>query len=356
MVNICVLQSEGDQRLAMSPQVAKKLLSDKKVTLTIIGCTTPEVFSEVKDIKISKDLKDAKNADILISTIVPTQVATLDSLKPGCLIIALNQSISDQGLIDQIKAKNLKFLALNKIPRITRAQSMDVLSSQSNVAGYRAVIEALYEYNKVCPMMMTAAGTIKPSRFLIVGAGVAGLQAIATARRMGAIVSAFDVRKAAKEQVESLGATFVEVEDNEDAETQGGYAKEMSEEYKKKQAKKLEEEVSKANVVITTAQIPNKPAPRLITADMIKKMQPGSVILDMAVETGGNCEGSQPGKVIEKNHVKIIGHKNLPGRVSSDSSMLFAQNILNLLKILLVDGELKLDMEDEIIKSALLVS
>lgn len=354
MINIAVLKHESDPRIAMSPSVAKKLASDN-ISITVIGDTAPERFQDIKNVKTSGKIADISKADILISTILPSKKEVLDKLKSGALIIALDLPIQDEKLLGELKEKKLKFLALNKIPRITRAQTMDVLSSQSNIAGYRAVIETLYEYTKVCPMMMTAAGTIKPAKVLVVGAGVAGLQAIATARRMGAIVAAFDVRSAAKEQVESLGAKFIEVGEEVESETSGGYAKEMSEEYKKKQAEKLAEEVANSDIVITTAQIPNRPAPRLITSKMVESMRKGSVILDMAVETGGNCEGSAEGKIVDKNGVKIIGYTNLAGKVMDDSSNLFAQNIYNLLKILIVDDNLKLDTEDEIIKSSLII-
>lgn len=355
MINIAVLQYNGDARIAFSPSMAKKL-NFNDITVTLIKPNNPELFKNIKGVKVSNKVDDLSSADIVISTFVPEDEKIINILKKDSLIIALDKAISDDTLLEKFKTKSIKFLALNKIPRITRAQTMDILSSQANIGGYRAVIEALYEYSNVCPMMMTAGGTIRPAKFLIVGAGVAGLQAIATARRMGAIVSAFDVRTAAKEQVESLGAKFIEIESDENMETKGGYAKEMSKEYKEKQAEKLKEEVSKSNLVITTAQIPNKPAPKLITDDMIKLMAPGSVIVDMAVETGGNCEGSEKGKMVVKHGVKIIGYENLPGKVHASASELFANNVFNLLKTLISDGNLKLDMEDEIIKSALIVS
>jgi NAD(P) transhydrogenase subunit alpha len=240
------------------------------------------------------------------------------------------------------------------MPRITRAQSMDVLSSQANLAGYKAVLDAAAEYGRAMPMMMTAAGTIAPARVLVMGAGVAGLQAIATARRLGAIVSATDVRPAAKEQVESLGGTFVAVEDEEfkQAETAGGYAKEMSAAYKAKQADLIAETIKKQDMVITTALIPGRPAPVLVSADMVKSMKPGSVIVDLAVEAGGNCALSQPGKVAVKHGVRIVGHMNVPGRLAADASALYARNLFNLLQ-LMIDKDSKalaIDWDDEIIK------
>lgn len=354
MADIVVLQNDTDNRIAMSPKVAEKLI-DEGNNITIVNCKNSTLFSKVKNISLEKNIKDIKNIDILITTIIPEKEEVLSLIPKNTLIIALNLHISKPELLDSIKSKGLKFLALNKIPRITRAQSMDVLSSQSNLAGYRSVIEALYEYGKVCPMMMTAAGTIKPAKFLILGAGVAGLQAIATAHRLGGIVSAFDVRNAAKEQVESLGAKFISVELSENSETSSGYAKEMSEEYKKKQEEKLSEEVKNSDIIITTAQIPDKPAPKLITESMIKSMKPGSVILDMAVESGGNCAFSEINKIIKKHNIKIIGYPNLASRIAEDASELFAKNVFNLLKLIIKNGELKIDTEDEIIKSSLLV-
>lgn len=240
-----------------------------------------------------------------------------------------------------------------KVPRITRAQSMDILSSQANLAGYRAVIDAIDAYGRAIPMMMTAAGTVTPAKFVVVGAGVAGLQAIATARRMGGVISAFDVRAAAKEQVESLGAKFVEVA-GEDAADKSGYAKEVSEEYKKRQEQALKDVVAKADIVITTALIPGKAAPRLITKEMIDQMRSGSVIVDLAVASGGNVEGSKIGETfITENGVKILGHPNLPSKLAADASKLYAQNIVNFLSLVVKEGKLNIDESDEIIKATL---
>jgi NAD(P) transhydrogenase subunit alpha len=261
---------------------------------------------------------------------------------------------------DQIKAyaeQGLSAFAMELVPRITRAQSMDVLSSQANLAGYKAVLDASAEFGRAFPMMMTAAGTIAPAKVFVMGAGVAGLQAIATARRLGAVVSATDVRPAAKEQVESLGASFVMVESEEtkQAETAGGYAKEMSEDYKRKQAALVAEHIKKQDVVICTALIPGRPAPRLVSADMVKSMKPGSVIVDLAVETGGNCELSELDKVVEKHGIRIVGWGNVPARIAVDASALYARNLLNFLGLIVgKDGALKIDPEDEIIKGSLL--
>ncbi len=251
---------------------------------------------------------------------------------------------------------NVQAFAMELMPRITRAQAMDVLSSQANLAGYRAVLEAAAEYGRAIPMMMTAAGTVPAAKIFIMGVGVAGLQAIATARRLGAVVTATDVRPATKEQVESLGAKFLAVEDEEfkQAQTAGGYAKEMSKEYQAKQAALTASHIAKQDIVITTALIPGRPAPRLISADMVASMRPGSVIVDLAVERGGNCELSKPGKVVTtKNQVKIVGHLNVAGRLAATASQLYAKNLFAFLETM-IDKEtkaLKIDGEDELVKA-----
>jgi len=246
--------------------------------------------------------------------------------------------------------------AMELMPRITRAQVMDVLSSQANLAGYRAVIDAAAEYGRAFPMMMTAAGTVPAARAFIMGAGVAGLQAIATARRLGAVVTATDVRPAAKEQVESLGAKFVAVEDEEfkQAETAAGYAKEMSKEYQAKQAALVASHIAKQDIVITTALIPGRPAPKLVTKAMVESMKPGSVVVDLAVERGGNCELSQPDKVIEHNGVKIVAFLNVPGRLAATSSALYAKNLLAFLDVIVKEKKVEVPWDDEIVKATLL--
>ena len=241
---------------------------------------------------------------------------------------------------------------------VITAQSMDVLSSQSNLAGYKAVIDAAAEFNHALPMMMTAAGTVPPARVLVMGAGVAGLQAIATAKRLGAVVYAFDVRAAAKEQVESLGGKFVVVDEEamKSAETAGGYAKEMGDEYKKKQAQATAEQAAKADIIICTALIPGRPAPVLITEEMVKGMKPGSVIVDLAVEMGGNCPLSEYGKIVKKHGVTLMGHANVPGRVAADASMLYAKNIWNFVSTM-IDKEtktLKPNLEDELVQGTMI--
>jgi NAD(P) transhydrogenase subunit alpha len=244
--------------------------------------------------------------------------------------------------------------ALELLPRTTRAQSMDVLSSQANLAGYRAVIDGLAEFDRVMPMMMTAAGTVPPAKVFVIGAGVAGLQAIATARRLGAVVSATDVRPAAKGEIESLGAKFVGVV-KEDAATAGGYAKELSEEDRKQQAEMVAQHIKGQDLVITTALIPGRPAPRLVTRAMVESMRPGAVLVDLAVESGGNVEGSEIGKVVEAGGVKIVGHANVPSRLAPATSSLYARNLLNFVDLLIDErGELVINEDDDLIKGALI--
>jgi NAD(P) transhydrogenase subunit alpha len=279
------------------------------------------------------------------------------ALKRGAVLVAMLDPYRNRDQVADFAARGLTAFAMELVPRITRAQAMDVLSSQANLAGYKAVLDAASEFGRAFPMMMTAAGTIAPAKVMVMGAGVAGLQAIATARRLGAVVCATDVRLAAKEQVESLGGTFVMVDDEEarQAETSGGYAKEMSDAYKKKQAALIAETIRKQDIVICTAQIPGRAAPRLVSDEMIASMRPGSVIVDLAVETGGNCEGSVVGEVVVRHGVRVVGHANVPSRVAVDASQLYARNLLSFVQLVVgKDGALKVDRDDEIVKGALL--
>jgi len=293
---------------------------------------------------------------IILKVGIPAEgeIDELSLMKKGSILLALLDPVKNKEKMKTLAERGVNAFSMEFIPRISRAQSMDVLSSQSNLAGYKAVVDAAAEYGSALPMMMTAAGTIPPAKVLILGAGVAGLQAIATAKRLGAIVSAFDVRPDVKEQVESLGGIFIEVESSEtkDAETSGGYAKEMSEDYKKQQAALIHEILKKTDIAICTALILGKPAPVLIPEEMVKDMQPGSVIVDMAVEAGGNCPISEVGKVVVKHGVKIMGHANLPGRIATDASALYANNLVNFLTPFFdkETKEFKIDWEDEIIK------
>jgi NAD(P) transhydrogenase subunit alpha len=305
--------------------------------------------------KVERDA--ARDADVVLKVRRPNEME-LAGYKRGALVIAIMDPFGHEAALQAMARAGVVGFAMELMPRITRAQSMDVLSSQANLAGYRAVIDAAAEYGRALPMMMTAAGTVPAAKTFIMGAGVAGLQAIATARRLGAIVTATDVRPAAKEQVESLGAKFVAVEDEEfkQAETAAGYAKEMSKEYQAKQAALVSEHIKKQDIVITTALIPGRPAPRLISADMVRSMKPGSVVVDLAVERGGNVEGAKPGEVVEVGGVKIVGHLNVPGRLAASASALYAKNLYAFLEIL-IDKKAKalaVNWDDEIVKATAL--
>jgi len=282
----------------------------------------------------------------------------LKGYKKGALVIAIMDPYGNEAALKQMADAGVLAFAMELMPRITRAQSMDVLSSQANLAGYRAVIDAAEEYGRALPMMMTAAGTVPAAKVFIMGVGVAGLQAIATARRLGAIVTATDVRPATKEQVESLGAKFLAVEDEEfkNAQTAGGYAKEMSKEYQAKQAALVAEHVKKQDIVITTALIPGRPAPKLISKEMVASMRPGSVIVDLAVERGGNVEGAKAGEVVQVGPAKIVGYLNVAGRLPASASALYAKNLLTFLDTMIDKKEKKLavNWDDEIVKGTLL--
>src|SRR5450759_4175110 len=299
----------------------------------------------------------SKDADVVLKVRRPG-ASELAAYKKGALVIAIMDPYGNEAALKQMADAGIIAFAMELMPRITRAQSMDVLSSQANLAGYRAVIDAAGEYGRALPMMMTAAGTVPAAKVFSMGVGVAGLQAIATARRMGAIVTATDVRPATKEQVESLGAKFLAVEDEEfkNAQTAGGYAKEMSKEYQAKQAALVAEHIKKQDIVITTALIPGRPAPKLISAAMVASMRPGSVIIDLAVERGGNVEGAKPGEVALVGSVKIVGHLNVAGRLPASASALYAKNLLTFLDTMIDKKEKKLavNWDDEIVKGTLL--
>lgn len=301
--------------------------------------------------------EEAKSADVILKVRRPT-TAEIATYKSGAIVIATMDPYGNEAAIAEMGRAGLTAFAMELMPRITRAQSMDILSSQANLAGYQAVIDAAHEFDRAMPMMMTAAGTVPAAKVFVMGAGVAGLQAIATARRLGAAVSATDVRPAAKEQVASLGAKFIAVEDDEfkAAETAGGYAKEMSREYQAKQAALVAEHIAKQDIVITTALIPGRPAPRLVTRQMLAAMRNGSVVVDLAVERGGNIEGAEAGKVAEVEGVKVIGYLNVPGRIAASASALYAKNLLTFLETM-VDKENKsvsVNSEDELVKATML--
>jgi NAD(P) transhydrogenase subunit alpha len=353
-------RQDGETRVAASPETVKKLkgLGLDVVVETGAGETTriPDAKFEAAGATIAPDAASTlKDADIICKVRAPS----LDEIalcKGGAILAALLSPATEKETIRKLAEAKINAFAMEFLPRISRAQAMDVLSSQANLAGYKAVVDAAAAFGRAMPMMMTAAGTIAPARVLVMGAGVAGLQAIATARRMGAIVSATDVRPATKEQVESLGATFVAVMDEEfeQAQTATGYAKEMSKEYQTKQAELIAETIKKQDIVITTALIPGRKAPVLVTEEMLKTMQPGSIIVDLAAGQGGNCPLSKADEVIEAHGVILMGYTNLPGRLAVDASSLYARNLFNFVS-LFVDkesGEAKLDWDDEIIKGA----
>ncbi len=351
----------GERRVAASPDTVKKLVGFGFDVVVETGAGDGSNFSdeafEAVGATIAKDEAAALDgADVIFKVQRPmtTDEGGPDELalmKKGATLISGLAPLQNKDQVEAYAKAGVDAFAMELMPRITRAQSMDILSSQSNLAGYKAVLDATNEFARAMPMMMTAAGTVAPARVFVMGVGVAGLQAIATAKRLGAIVSATDVRPATKEQVESLGGKFVMVESEEtaNAETEGGYAREMSDDYKKKQAELVAETIKKQDIIITTALIPGRPAPRLVTAEMIKSMNKGSVIVDLAVEAGGNVEGAKPGEVVEVDGVKIVGHLNVPSRVAEDASSLFARNLLNFITPF-VDKEakdIKIDWEDE---------
>jgi NAD(P) transhydrogenase subunit alpha len=351
----------GETRVAAVPETVKKLIG-AGFAVTVeqgagAGANYPDADYQAAGATLAKDAKAAlAKADILFKVRGP-EAAEVAALKPGTLVVATLNPYGDKATLAALAKAKATAFAMEFVPRITRAQVMDVLSSQANLAGYRAVIEGAEAYGKALPMMMTAAGTVAAAKVFVMGVGVAGLQAIATARRLGAVVTATDVRPATKEQVESLGAKFVAVEDEEfkQAETAGGYAKEMSAEYQAKQAELIAGHIAKQDMVITTALIPGRPAPRLVTAAQVAAMKPGSVIVDLAVEQGGNVEGVKPGEVTTtRNGVKILGAPNLPSRIAADASALYARNLFAFAGLFLdKEGKLAPDYDDEILKASL---
>lgn len=350
---------EGETRCAITPETVKKLTA-LGATVTVeagtgAGSSIPDADYEAAGAVVKPDTKAVlANADILLKVRGPT-AQEISALKPGAVVAAMLDAYREKDGVQALAGAGATAFAMEFVPRITRAQVMDVLSSQANLAGYRAVIEAAYAYGKGFPMMMTAAGTVAAAKVFVMGAGVAGLQAVATARRLGAVVTATDVRPASKEQVESLGAKFVAVEDEEfkAAETAAGYAKPMSAEYQAKQAELTASHIVKQDIVITTALIPGRPAPRLVTAAHVASMKPGSVIVDLAIDNGGNVEGAKLGEVVTTpNGVQIVGWSNLPGRIAADASALYARNLVAFVGLMIKDGALAVDLEDEILKAS----
>jgi len=351
----------AEKRVAASPETVRKFISlgaDVYVEqgAGLAAAVTDQMYADAGAKVVSQD-EAYKDADVVLRVRHPA-AAEIAKMKKGALLLGMLAPYQEKEALKAYAAQGVTAVSMELVPRITRAQTMDVLSSQANLAGYRAVLEAAFEFGRGFPMMMTAAGTVPAAKVFVMGAGVAGLQAIATARRLGAVVSATDVRPASKEQVQSLGATFVMVESEETkaAETAGGYAKEMSDDYKQKQAVLVAETIKKQDIVITTALIPGRKAPVLVTEEMVKSMKPGSVIVDLAVEQGGNVSLAKLGEVAEVNGVKIVGYPNMPSRIAVDASALYARNLYNFL-VPLVDKEsknLKINWEDEIVKASVL--
>src|SRR5215475_6289266 len=347
----------GEPRVAATPETIKKLKSFGAEIAVARGAGVasgiPDADFEAAGAQIADTV--TKDADIVLKVRRPAP-SELAAYKKGALVIAIMDPYGNESALKQIADAGVSAIAMELMPRITRAQSMDVLSSQANLAGYRAVIDAAEEYGRALPMMMTAAGTVPAAKVFVMGVGVAGLQAIATARRLG--VTATDVRPATKEQVESLGAKFLAVEDEEfkNAQTAGGYAKEMSKEYQAKQAALTAEHIKKQDVVITTALIPGRPAPRLVSKDMVASMRPGSVIVDLAVERGGNVEGAKAGEVAQVGGVKIVGYTNVAGRVAASASSLYARNLFSFIETMVDKKEKKLavNWDDELVKATAL--
>jgi NAD(P) transhydrogenase subunit alpha len=347
--------AKGERRVAIEPGVADKYLKMGLDVALEAGAgdkayLVDDLFSEdVKFVKTSKTLY--KDADIILKIQAPTE-KEVDSMKEGTIVIGHLQGHLNPEVVKKMQEKKITSFAMELIPRISRAQAMDILSSQAGVAGYKAAIMGSDLACRFFPMLTTAAGTIRPAKVVVIGAGVAGLQAIATAKRLGAMVEGYDVRSATKEQVESLGAKFIDLSIK--AEGEGGYARELTDEEKKQQQEELAEYIAKANVLITTAAIPGRPSPKIIPNSTVEKMQPGSVIIDLAAEGGGNCDLTEPGKTVEHNGVIIHAPLNVPSQVPLHASEMFAKNLFNFLELMIEDGELKLDWEDEVIAESCL--
>ena len=362
MVTIAVtLEGADEPRVAISPDTVKKLVALGATVKVQSGAGLRSRFSDealqAQGAQIVASSGAAiDGADILLKVRRPDD-AELRAMKPGAFVAAMIEPYGDAAALSAAAATGATLFSMEFMPRITRAQSMDVLSSQANLAGYKAIVDGASMFGQALPMMMTAAGTVPAAKIFIMGVGVAGLQAIATARRMGAVVTATDVRPATKEQVQSLGAKFVAVEDDEfkQAQTAAGYAKAMSPEYQAKQAELVANHIKIQDIVVTTALIPGRPAPKLITRAMVESMKPGSVIVDLAAERGGNCEATVPGQTVEVNGVKIAGPLNLAGTVAVNASSLYARNLLAFLETMIdkKDHTLKIDWDDDIIKGTL---
>jgi NAD(P) transhydrogenase subunit alpha len=352
--------AEGETRVALTPQIAGQLVADGIEVLVQAGAgeassNLDDAYREAGATIVPDAAALYGQADVVLRVGRPSD-EEIEMLKDGTVLIGTLGTLAKPELAQKLAKRGVTAISMDAIPRITRAQSMDTLSSQATVGGYKAVLMAAERLPKFFPLLTTAAGTIRPARGIVMGAGVAGLMAIGTAKRLGAVVEATDVRPVVKEQVQSLGGTFIEVEMTEEekarAETAGGYATEMSDDYKRRQAELIAERVKEADFVITTALIPGRPAPKLVTDEMVRSMKPGSVIIDMAAEMGGNVEGTEPNKEVVKHGVLIVGYTNLPATMPGSATQMYAKNLQTLIKHLVSDGKLELDFDDEITKGA----
>ena len=345
--------AEGERRVALTPNAVSRLVSGGVEVIVESGAGDESFFSdaEYQEAGATTAPSAFKSADMVVAVRKPDDVS---SLLRGTALAAMIQPLLDHAAVRSLAEAGVTSFSMDTIPRIARAQSMDVLSSMASLVGYKAAIIAADALGKLFPMMMAASGTTPPAKGLVLGAGVAGLQAIATARRLGAVLSGYDVRPVVREQVESLGATFLEVELGEEAEDAGGYARELSEEARRKGEELVHSAVQDMDFVITTAAIPGRPAPKLIYADMVRDMRPGAVIVDLAAETGGNCELTRPGETVVENGVTIVGPLNLPSSMPTHASQMYARNMLNFINHIVKDGEIVIDTEDEITKGCLI--
>jgi H+-translocating NAD(P) transhydrogenase subunit alpha len=355
-IGIVTEARSGEQRVALVPESARRLASKGVEFVVQSGAGLGAGFSDAAYQAIGATIVPSReavlaDADTLVQVNVP-DVESIGSLKKGATTISLLFPLVQHDVVRALRDAGVTGISLDRIPRTTLAQSMDVLSSQATIAGYRAVITAAAHLPKLFPLFMTAAGRIEPARVVILGAGVAGLVAIGIARRLGAVVEAYDVRAVVKEQVESLGATFIDVGVAADAATSGGYAKEVSEDFQRRANEVIATHLEKADVCITTALIPGRPAPRLVTAEMARRMRPGSVIVDLAAEQGGNCELTRPGEIVNEGGVKICGPTNLPSDAARDASQMFSRNIEKLILYILKDGQLDIDFGKEIVRGS----
>jgi H+-translocating NAD(P) transhydrogenase subunit alpha len=353
VVGVLAETAPGETRVAVVPEVASKLKALGARVLVERGAGVRAQFpdAQYKDAEFTDAAQVLAQADILLK-VQPPSAAELASLKMGAIVVGFMQAYARPELVRDLKSRKITSFAMELVPRISRAQSMDALSSQASLAGYKAVLIAANTLDKFLPMLTTAAGTIRPASVLVIGAGVAGLQAIATAKRLGAIVEAYDVRSATRDQVKSLGAKFIET--GVSAEGAGGYARELNDDEKRKQQDVLDARIAAVDVVITTASIPGRPAPRLIGKAVVERMKPGAVIVDLAAETGGNCELTKAGETIVHNSVKIVGPVNLPAQLAYHASEMYARNLFNLLKPALPNGVLSIDWKDEVFAGAVL--